>query len=262
MNRQVTQPLTGSFWLGVFDTSVLTSDVTAVLKRGEPSSILAGMQYGTLRGFIPRYVWAEVPRVLADRKREGGGFELAEAERLWWREYVPLQHVVSVYGLPMTPAADKLAQEDLSDVGILQLAGLLSPVVFFASDPDLIRHGAAVRDWGAVRAVLGRVGQAELGIRTSTAMTVATGRALAGAARRPRQPRSRRRPGRRDGPVRLPGSGTGRGFGPLAHLREGNLNTGQPVTELAQELAEWAAGIAEKAAECDAQRKRLKALDQ
>ncbi|MEV5492254.1 hypothetical protein AB0L47_30505 [Streptomyces bobili] len=46
-------PLTGgSVRLAVFDTSVLTSDVTAALKRGQPSSILAGMQHGTLRGFI------------------------------------------------------------------------------------------------------------------------------------------------------------------------------------------------------------------
>ncbi|MFC8193835.1 hypothetical protein ACFWBR_28660 [Streptomyces sp. NPDC060006] len=47
-------------------------------------------------------------------------------------------------GLPTTEAADKLAQEDLSDVGILQLAGVLAPVVLFVEDPDLIRHGVAV----------------------------------------------------------------------------------------------------------------------
>ncbi|MER6135742.1 hypothetical protein [Streptomyces sp. NPDC001815] len=47
-------------------------------------------------------------------------------------------------GLPTTEAADELAQEDLSDVGILQLAGVLAPVVLFAEDPDLIRHGVAV----------------------------------------------------------------------------------------------------------------------
>ncbi|MFF0764297.1 hypothetical protein ACFYWH_30340 [Streptomyces sp. NPDC003737] len=49
-------PATGSFRLGVFDTSALTQDITAALKRGKSSSILAGMQYGTLRGFIPHYV--------------------------------------------------------------------------------------------------------------------------------------------------------------------------------------------------------------
>jgi hypothetical protein len=119
--------LTGGFRLGVFDTSVLTQDITAALKRGRPSSILDGMRHGTLRGFIPHYVWAEVPRVLADRKREGGTFDLVKAERLWWQQYVPLLHVVSVTGLPMTAAADKLAHEDLSDVGILQLADVLAP---------------------------------------------------------------------------------------------------------------------------------------
>ncbi|MGW1786599.1 hypothetical protein ACWCQQ_47215 [Streptomyces sp. NPDC002143] len=42
-------------------------------------------------------------------------------------------------------AADKLAQEDLSDVGILQLAGALAPVVLFASDPDLSSPGGQPR---------------------------------------------------------------------------------------------------------------------
>ncbi|WP_405776202.1 PIN domain-containing protein [Streptomyces sp. NBC_01538] len=143
------------FRLGVFDTSVLTSDITAALKRGKPSSILAGMRYGTLRGFIPHYVWAEVPRVLADRKDEGGNFDLVAAERLWWEEYVPLLHVVCVNGLPMSVAADRLAQEDLSDVGILQLADVLAPVVLLAADRDLIRLDVAARDWPALRAVLG-----------------------------------------------------------------------------------------------------------
>lgn len=177
------RPLTGGFRLGVFDTSVLTQDVTAALKRGRPSSILAGMRYGTLRGFIPHYVWAEVPRVLVDRRREGGTFDLARAERLWWQQYVPLLHVVSVTGLPMTAAADKLAQEDLSNVGILQLAGVLAPVVLFAADPDLIRHDVAVPNWEAVRSLLGRIGKAEAGMQGSTSALLGTGYTLAGAVR-------------------------------------------------------------------------------
>ncbi|MFC7266153.1 PIN domain-containing protein [Streptomyces lutosisoli] len=177
-------PLPGrGFRLGVFDTSVLTQDVTAALKRGKPSSILAGMQHGTLRGFIPHYVWAEVPRVLADLKREGRAFDLAAAERLWWEQYVPLLHVVCVNGLPMTEAADKLAQEDLSDVGILQLAGVLAPVVLFAEDPDLIRHGVAVPKWRDVRAALGRIGKAEADMQGSSALVVGTGYGLYGVAR-------------------------------------------------------------------------------
>jgi hypothetical protein len=181
-----TYPLTltgGGFRLGVFDTSVLTSDVIAALKRGQPSSILAGMQHGTLRGFIPHYVWAEVPRVLADRKREGGTFDPAQAEQLWWQHYVPLLHVVCVNGLPMTPAADKLAQEDLSDVGILQLAGVLAPVVLFAEDPDLIRQGIAVPGWRDVRAALGRIGKAEAGMQASGTAVLGTGYGLYSAAR-------------------------------------------------------------------------------
>ncbi|CAM5651515.1 hypothetical protein SGRIM119S_02961 [Streptomyces griseorubiginosus] len=65
------RPLSGGLRIGVFDTSVLTQDITATLKRRRPSSILDGMRYGTLRGFIPHYVWAEVPRVLSDLKNEG-----------------------------------------------------------------------------------------------------------------------------------------------------------------------------------------------
>ncbi|MFD3381297.1 MULTISPECIES: PIN domain-containing protein [unclassified Streptomyces] len=173
----------GGIRLGVFDTSALTQDVTAALKRGQPSSILAGMRHGTLRGFIPHYVWAEVPRVLADLKNEGRSFDLAAAERLWWQQYVPLLHVVDVNGLPMTAAADKLAHEDLSDVGILQLAGVLAPVVLLAADRDLIRQGVAVADWEAVRAVLGRIGRAEAGMQGSTTTIFGAGYGLAGAAR-------------------------------------------------------------------------------
>ncbi|WP_331731980.1 PIN domain-containing protein [Streptomyces sp. NBC_00989] len=173
----------GGFRIGVFDTSVLTTDVTAAVFRGRPSSLVDGMQDGTLRGFIPHYVWAEVPRVLADLKREGGAFGLAAAERLWWQQYVPLLHVVCADGLPMTAAADKLAQEDLSDVGILQLAGLLAPVVLFAEDPDLIRHGIAVPKWRDVRAAVGKIGDAEAGMQAGGTMVAGTGYGLYGAAR-------------------------------------------------------------------------------
>ncbi|MEU5613426.1 hypothetical protein AB0H03_32740 [Streptomyces sparsogenes] len=141
------------------------------------------MRHGTLRGFIPHSVWAEVPRVLADRKREGGTFDLARAERLWWHQYVPLLHVVCVDGLPMTAAADKLAHEDLSDVGILQLADVLAPVVLLPADRDLIRQGVAVPNWEAVRGVLGRIGKAEAGMQGGTTTIVGAGYVLAGAMR-------------------------------------------------------------------------------
>ncbi|MFG2960860.1 PIN domain-containing protein [Streptomyces sp. NPDC048291] len=177
------RPLSGGFRLGVFDTSVLTSDITAALRRGQPSSILAGMRHGTLRGFIPHYVWAEVPRVLADRKNEGGDFDLAVAERLWWRQYIPLLHVVCVDGLPMSAAATQLGQEDPSDVGIVQLARILSPVVLLAADHDLIRHDVAVRDWPALRAVLGRIGAAEEAVRDAATAVDLSGRSLVATVR-------------------------------------------------------------------------------
>ncbi|MEU7031381.1 PIN domain-containing protein [Streptomyces sp. NPDC046275] len=183
MNSQVTPPLTGSFRLAVFDTSVLTSDVVSALGRGEPSSILAGMQYGTLRGFVPHYVWAEVPRVLADRKREGGAFNYRAAEALWWREYIPLLHVVPTTGLPMTPAADKIAHEDLSDIGAAQLTGLIGPVVLLAEDRDLVRHGIAAQDWRKVRAGLGKLGGAESKVRVNITLTLHAGDGVAQLAR-------------------------------------------------------------------------------
>jgi hypothetical protein len=178
------RPLVGGrFRLGIFDTSSLTSDVIAALKRGQPSSLQAAMQYGTMRGFVPHYVWAEVPRVLEDRKREGGRFDLAAAEALWWQDYVPLMHVVCVSGLPMTPEANKISQEDLSDVGAAQLAGLIGPAIVIAADGDLVRNGVAAEKWGDVRALLGKIGGAENGMWAHTAVTLAGGRGVARLAR-------------------------------------------------------------------------------
>ncbi|MEU2235612.1 PIN domain-containing protein [Streptomyces vietnamensis] len=183
MNSQVTPPLTGSFRLGVFDTSVLTMDVLAALQRGEPSSFLAAMQYGTLRGFIPHYVWAEVPRVLADRRREGENFDLRAAEDLWWQQYIPLLHVVPTHELPMTSAARKVARIDPSDAGAAKLMDLLSPVVLLAADRDLIRQDLGPRDWGRVRAGLGKLGGAESGVRLNLTLTVHAGSGVARLAR-------------------------------------------------------------------------------
>jgi hypothetical protein len=53
------RPSTGAgFRIGVFDTSVLATDVTAAAFRGRPSSIVDGLRDGTLRGFVPHYVRA------------------------------------------------------------------------------------------------------------------------------------------------------------------------------------------------------------
>ncbi|MGW1093341.1 PIN domain-containing protein [Streptomyces sp. NPDC002596] len=179
MNSQVTPPLTGAFRLGVFDTSVLTMDILAALDRGEPSSFLAGMQYGTLRGFIPHYVWAEVPRVLADRSREGESFNLRAAEALWWQEYIPVLHVVPTEELPMTPAAHRVALVDPSDAGAAKLVDLLGPVVLLAADRDLIRQDLGPRDWARVRAGLGRLGGAEIKVRATTTVALAAGGGMA-----------------------------------------------------------------------------------
>ncbi|MFF2131483.1 hypothetical protein ACFVW1_40240 [Streptomyces olivochromogenes] len=78
----------------------------------------------------------------------------------------------------MTAAADKLAQEDLGDVGILQLACVLAPVVLLAADLDLVRHDVAARDWPALRTVLGKIGAAEQAVRGSTAAMELSSRSL------------------------------------------------------------------------------------
>jgi hypothetical protein len=110
----------------IFDTSVLTTDVIAATRRAEPSSFEAGMRGGTVRGFIPEAMASEVPRVLADRHREGGRFDLVAALRVWEDRYAPLLYVVRTDGLPLTDEARVLALEDPSDVALLQLAGVVA----------------------------------------------------------------------------------------------------------------------------------------
>lgn len=83
---------------------------------------------------------------------------LITAEDLWWREYIPLLHVVPTTGLPMTLAADKIAHEDLSEIGAAQLTGLIGPVGLLAEDRDLVRHGIAAQDWRKVEAGQGKLG--------------------------------------------------------------------------------------------------------
>ncbi|MFC1405681.1 MULTISPECIES: hypothetical protein [Streptacidiphilus] len=54
--------------------------------------------------------------------------------------------------------------------------------------------------------------------------------------------------------------GAGNGYGVHAQYRANNLNTGKPVSDLAQELAAWAAEINAKAAALDAKREMLERL--
>ncbi|WP_146610558.1 PIN domain-containing protein [Streptomyces sp. AC1-42T] len=145
----------------LLDTSVLTTDVIAATRRTDPSSFVAGARAGTVRCLIPLHVWEEVPRVLADRHREGGRFDLGRALELWQSRYAPVLYVVDASGLPMTPEAEVLAGRDASDVPMLLLAGVIAPVVIIGTDADLIDSGLAVGDWRALRAALGDVGVTE-----------------------------------------------------------------------------------------------------
>ncbi|MFD7917143.1 PIN domain-containing protein [Streptomyces sp. NPDC059752] len=145
----------------LLDTSVLTSDIIAATRRRDPSSIVAGARAGTVRCLIPVHVWEEVPRVLVDRHREGGRFDLGRSLELWHSQYVPVLYVVDAAGLPMTPEAEVLAGRDASDVPMLLLAGVIAPVVIIGTDKDLVASGLADADYVALRAALGKVGVAE-----------------------------------------------------------------------------------------------------
>ncbi|MFE2584797.1 PIN domain-containing protein [Streptomyces sp. NPDC059378] len=145
----------------LLDTSVLTTDIIAATRRPAPSSFVAGARAGTVRCLIPVHVWEEVPRVLADRHREGGRFDLGRALELWQSQYAPVLYVVDAAGLPMTPEAKILAERDASDVPMLLLAGVIAPVVIIGTDKDLVASGLASKDWRALRAALGDVGVTE-----------------------------------------------------------------------------------------------------
>jgi hypothetical protein len=145
----------------LLDTSVLTTDIIAATRRPALSSFVAGARAGTVRCLIPVHVWEEVPRVLADRHREGGRFDLGRALELWQSRYAPALYVVDTAGLPMTPEAEVLAGRDISDVPMLLLAGVIAPVVIIGTDADLVDSGLADADWVALRAALGDVGVTE-----------------------------------------------------------------------------------------------------
>ncbi|MBQ1117025.1 MULTISPECIES: PIN domain-containing protein [Streptomyces] len=145
----------------LLDTSVLTTDIIAATRRPEPSSFVAAARAGTVRHLIPVHVWEEVPRVLADRHREGGRFDLERALELWRSQYAPLLYVVDTTGLPMTPQAEALAARDASDVPMLLLAGVIAPVVLIGTDKDLVASGLADSQWRELRSALGDVGVTE-----------------------------------------------------------------------------------------------------
>lgn len=175
--------------LAVFDCSVLSTDVIAATRRLPPySSFVEAMMDGTLRGFITRKVWAEVPRVLEDRWQESdGGFNLDAALRIWWCVYVPLLYTVDTDRLPSTPESERLAKEDPSDVGMLLLHAVLGPAALIACDRDLRRSGLVHEDWKQLRTAVGQVtdaeGQADAANHLATIAVEGTARAVVRTAR-------------------------------------------------------------------------------
>ena len=141
----------------LLDTSAVTSDIVAALKRGRDSSLLAAMEARTCIGFMPVQIAAEVSRVLTDRHRESGkrAFDLDQALTLWHDRYLPVIRLVDVTGLPHGPAAQAVAARDASDTPTGQLAELLSEVLVVASDKDLKVLQPTATDWQRHRADLG-----------------------------------------------------------------------------------------------------------
>ncbi|MFJ6898185.1 PIN domain-containing protein [Streptomyces hokutonensis] len=159
--RRGTPHQRGPLRRALLDTSVLTTDIIAATRRRAPSSFVAGARAGTVRCLISVYVWEEVPRVLADRHREGGKFNLGRALELWQSQYLPVLYVVDASGLPMTPEAQVLAGRDASDVPMLLPAGVIAPVVVIGTDAALVDSGLAFKEWRELRTTLGDVGVAE-----------------------------------------------------------------------------------------------------
>lgn len=160
--------------LAVLDTGVLTTEVIAALGRSWPSSLLAGLRSGVVRGFMPHHVWAEVPRVLEQRHRRHGGFDLRAASQLWWTAYVPVIYTVCTDHLPMSEQAEILAARDPSDVGSILLLEVLAPAALLAEDKDLVASGLACALWREVREALGLIDTAERTRRAADTMTNVT----------------------------------------------------------------------------------------
>lgn len=158
----------------VLDTGVLTTEIISALKRPGPSSLLRALRSGLVRGFIPHHVWAEVPRVLEQRHRGHGEFDLAAAQRMWWSAYVPVIYVVSTDHLPVSEKASALALRDPSDVGSLLLLEVLAPASLWAEDKDLVDSGLACAVWREVRAALGLISAAEESRRGADMVTNTT----------------------------------------------------------------------------------------
>lgn len=141
----------------VLDTTVLTTEVIAAAGRPAPSALLQALRSGSVRGFMPHHVWAEVPRVLERRHRDGGRFDLRRAQRLWWTAYVPVIYAVSTDHLPTSEQAALLAARDASDVGSILLFEALAPAALLAEDKDLVASGLACDLWREVRRALGQI---------------------------------------------------------------------------------------------------------
>jgi hypothetical protein len=133
----------------VVDTSFLVADVLGSIRGGRRSTFLDAVEFGVLRPFAARHVWAEMGRKVADVPgRHGLDPELAA--NVWWELYVPRIRFVDVAELPIRSSASAILGRDPSDAPTVALAGLLAPVVVLAGDRDLTDIGVAAQNYSAV----------------------------------------------------------------------------------------------------------------
>jgi len=175
------RPRVLSIHAAIGDTSSLIDDLMMSVRHRALSPLLLAMEFGLVRLFVAHHVWAEVPRKV-EALGAAGRLDQQAAEILWWTRYVPLCRVVDTAAMPSDSTVEQLWARDPSDAPTAVLAGLLSPVVVLAVDPDLIDLDYAGSEWrptaraGRNLAEAGGVAYGSL-----TAMTLAGKAFVAGA---------------------------------------------------------------------------------
>lgn len=177
----------------VVDTSFLVVDLLEATRRGRETDFLQALEHGSLRGFAPRHVWAEMGRKCRDVP-VAQGLDPQRASDIWWAEYVPRLYFVDTAGLDV-PLADAILPRDPSDAGTFALAGLLAPVVVLSTDLDIIDPGVATRRYRVLvedAGVITLASQGAWGGLVATALAVegvkGIGRGLARVAAHPAGP--------------------------------------------------------------------------
>src|SRR5947209_11103171 len=94
----------------VVDTSFLVADLLHATRRGRETDFLLALEHGSLRGFAPHHVWAEMGRKCRDVPM-AHSLDPQLASDIWWTEYVPRLHFVDTAGLAV-PLAEAILPRD------------------------------------------------------------------------------------------------------------------------------------------------------